>query len=67
MLALVRANAQRFCLEAVEITGLTHTTEADTLPLRAVAAFTGESKASLVGISPGSEYRQDLVCELESR
>lgn len=66
MLALLRANAQRVCIEGVEIAGLRHTTEVASVPLRVVATFTGESRASLVGISAGSEYRQDLVCGLET-
>ncbi len=64
MLALVRVNGARFCLEAVELAAPEVVSGDFTIPTRVVARFAGERSAARVGITLGAEFRQSLSCEL---
>ncbi len=66
MLALVRVDAARFCLEAVELAAPEVVSGDFTIPTRVVARFAGERSAARVGITLGAEFRQSLTCELRA-
>jgi hypothetical protein len=63
MLALLRGNEKRLCLEAVET--LTNSLSSDSDDgLRVVARFAAPVASGLVAAGEGTEYRQTLRCEL---
>ncbi len=64
MLALVRVNSARFCLEAVELTAAAVDSLDFSIPTRIVARFASEPSAGRVGIALGAEFRQPLSCDL---
>ncbi len=64
MLALVRVNGTRFCLEAVELTAAAVDSLEFSIPTRIVARFAAAPSAGRVGIALGAEFRQPLSCDL---
>jgi hypothetical protein len=64
MLALVRVNHARFCLEALELTATAVDGAEVSVPTRVVVRFDKEPSAGRVGVTLGGEYRQALRCEL---
>jgi hypothetical protein len=64
MLALLRVNQARFCLEAVELGANQIDSHDLPIPTRLVARFGSKALAAKVGVTLGAEYRQRLSCEL---
>lgn len=67
MLAIVRVNPRRFCLEAVELLSSTVEWSSSSVPLRVIMTTGAQAAAGKVGFALGAEYRQALSCTLLPR
>jgi len=65
MFAIVRGNAERLCLEAVELGAEPAPRRGEEVPARIVARFVGAHPgAARIGLESGFEFRQPLACSL---
>lgn len=65
MFAILRGNAERLCLEAVELAAAPIERADSSFETRFTARFVGRDKgAARLGFAPGFEFRQGLSCRL---
>jgi hypothetical protein len=65
MLAVVRVNPRRFCLEAAELGVPAVEWSNSSVPLRVIMTTGAQAAAGKVGFALGAEYRQALSCSLQ--